>query len=399
MKLPELMGYEFKKMFRRKSCMICTLVILPILLTAGLLMIMGNMDVDGEFVCTRYEYAKMERKIGESMNGMTITEERLLEAKREWQEYSQLKITADNYLEIREKYMEARLLIDIASDEYVSANLKEGAGFYELWQNKLKTSWETLELSDTQIAYLTEKMEGQEEPWAYAYNAAYERFTALQMTIILFVCIIMVICLAPMFGEEYSSRVDALMLSSKYGRSKVFLAKILTGLVFAFSVTVLGFLAVWIEQGIIYGFGDASAPMQVIYQMRQYEYPYPFTSGGVLFLMIAGGTIGILFFAAMIMVFSACMKTAFGPAVAGLMLCFLPMFDGLIPIGTWPLLDMISRFVPGIFASFRRLLEVSVLQAGNWCFQTYQYMPVVYLLLAGIFLLFSARRFLNHRPL
>lgn len=398
MKLTTLIGYEYKKMFRKKSVVICSLLLLPFLLITGALMLTGNVYVEDEFAYSHAELIQAEREAGEAMKGTLITGERLFEAAKQMnQMMMEEERTAATELERQKKYMKDALLVNLLSmNQTENLEGKTSIPYYEQRKERMEASWETAKLSEEQIQYLKEQDRKTEQPWNYAYNTAYQRFAALEISNIMVLCIFFVICLSSIFAEEYTTRVDALLLSTKYGRKATFAAKILTGLSFAMGVSVVCFLAIWLEQVLIYGWGDASAPMQITSYVLQNS-PYAFTTGEMMLMVFAAGIVAALFFAIIIMILSAAMKSAFGPAVICLILTFLPLITMMIP-DTWKVLSTIRNILPGNFGSYNYLLSDHTLQIGKLCFPVYQYVPVVYAILTVAALLFAARTYLRRQP-
>ena len=86
--------------------------------------------------------------------------------------------------------------------------------------------------SDAERAYWTEKQGGVGEPLAYGYAGGWSDVLAC-LGFFAFAMVAVCIALTPVFSGEYQDRTDAVLLSSRYGRSKLVAAKIVAALAFA----------------------------------------------------------------------------------------------------------------------------------------------------------------------
>ena len=120
----------------------------------------------------------------------------------------------------------------------VAAQLDDGAadGFYEAIAGKLQRTLDngmggTWTYSDAERAYWTEKQDGVGEPLAYGYAGGWSDVLAC-LGFFAFAMVAVCIALTPVFSGEYQDRTDAVLLSSRYGRSKLVAAKIVAALAF-----------------------------------------------------------------------------------------------------------------------------------------------------------------------
>ena len=120
----------------------------------------------------------------------------------------------------------------------VAAQLDDGAadGFYEAVAGKLQRTLDngmggTWTYSDAERAYWTEKQNGVGEPLAYGYAGGWSDVLAC-LGFFAFAMVAVCIALTPVFSGEYQDRTDAVLLSSRYGRSKLVAAKIIAALAF-----------------------------------------------------------------------------------------------------------------------------------------------------------------------
>lgn len=71
---------------------------------------------------------------------------------------------------------------------------------------------------------------GSKETWEIIWNG---------ISMLFFLYLVISICIAPVFASEYQTRMDALLLTSRYGKNKVIIAKILASFAFVLFYNVI----------------------------------------------------------------------------------------------------------------------------------------------------------------
>jgi len=138
--------------------------------------------------------------------------------------------------------------------------LTDGAKFYQARNEKIKALLNTpsRDMSTEQKEYWSNMSSKIETPLQYGYHEGWEVIITsfeLLMFALLAVCIV----IAPVFSGEYQAGTDAVILSGKYGKTKLVTAKIISSMLFgvlAFTLHIiiaLGLpLAVFGTDGVIY---------------------------------------------------------------------------------------------------------------------------------------------------
>lgn len=144
--------------------------------------------------------------------------------------------------------------------------------------------------SDAERAYWTQKQAEVTEPIVYGYTGGWQNIMDC-IAFIAFAIIAICVALAPMFAAEYQERTDSVILSSRYGRSKLVAAKLTAAFLFTtayFAVCVVIICAVSLAA---HGTGGADLPIQ----MMALSSPYDFTMAqgtaimvGIAYLMTLG---------------------------------------------------------------------------------------------------------------
>ena len=156
------------------------------------------------------------------------------------------------------------------------------------------------------------------------------------MFVVLAICIV----IAPVFSGEYQSGTDAVILSGKYGKTKLTTAKILAALLFgvlAFTLHVLVALAIPLTA---FGVDGWNLPLQI--NGTTVPYPLTFLEGtlinlGVIYLVLIAMIALTLFL-------SARMRSPYQVLIVIMPVLFIPMF--LTPNGTSGLYNLLVFLTP-----------------------------------------------------
>ena len=179
----------------------------------------------------------------------------------------------------------------------VAAQLDDGAadGFYEAIAGKLQRTLDngmggTWTYSDAERAYWTEKQDGVGEPLAYGYAGGWSDVLAC-LGFFAFAMVAVCIALTPVFSGEYQDRTDAVLLSSRYGRSKLVAAKIVAALAFATAYFALATLIIMGAALAFFGAEGGDLPVQVLSLSIPYDLTMAeatWTAVGIAYLMTLG---------------------------------------------------------------------------------------------------------------
>lgn len=214
----------------------------------------------------------------------------------------------------------------------VAAQLNDGAadGFYEAIADKLQRTLDdgmggTWVYSDAERAYWTEKQDAVGEPLAYGYAGGWSDVLAC-LAFFAFAMVAVCVALTPVFAGEYQDRTDAVLLSSRYGRSKLVAAKIIAALVFATAYFALATLIIMGAALAFFGAEGGDLPVQVLslgipYDLTMAEATW--TAVGIAYLMTLG-------FAALTLLLSSKLRSQLAIFVACAALIFL---TGMVPSG------------------------------------------------------------------
>ncbi|MDE5974546.1 MAG: ABC transporter permease subunit [Eubacterium sp.] len=337
----ELIKLEMKKLCRRKLTIIvtvCGFLATVLFFSLPFLQFLA-WDQDGNML-SRSEAIEYRHKCYDSISG-EITEERVTQDLKEYQEKrnnpDNIIIEKDGevtftdevffgYLSPRSSYMDmlgnTYIPNQLGHNNITKIDLTNGADFYntrnEIVKNLITNNYD---LTESEKEYWLDKNEKINEPYEYGYALGWSSFgdTAVMLIIsILGICI----ALASVFANEYQAGTDAVILSTRYGKSKIIYAKIITSFVFATAVFTVNAITALAIPLITRGADGANLPLQIM----DTTIPYPLT-----FLQATLITIGIAYavmlgLVSITLLCSAKMKTAFPVLIIDVLFIFIPIF-------------------------------------------------------------------------
>lgn len=294
-------------------------------------------------------------------------------------------------------------LLDLIAGNYADPNVSagysaltdldvsDGTDFYQARQDKIEKilNDSSKELSEAEKDYWRNLNSKVEEPFQYGYYEGWEVIISafeLLMFAVLAVCIV----IAPVFSGEYQAGTDAVLLSGKYGKTKLTTAKILAALFFgvlAFTPHVL--LAFGLPLA-AFGTDGWNLPLQI--NGTTVPYPLTFLEGtlinlGVIYLVLLA-MIGVTLF------LSARMKSPYLVLTVVVPVLFVPMF--LSPNGTSGIYNLLVFLTPykSLVPNFGSYLSY---QFGPVVLDAFAVRTVLYAVLALILLPLAGRGFRRHQ--
>ena len=220
-------------------------------------------------------------------------------------------------------------------------DIKDAAFFYQTMEGKIQTLLNnpSRKLSDEQKEYWDSMAGKVDTPLQYGYYEGWEVIISsfeLLMFALLAVCIVV----APVFSGEYQAGTDAVILSAKYGKTKLTTAKIAASLLFGTAAFILHIVVACGLPLAAFGADGWNLPLQI----ANTTIPYPLT-----FLQAALINIGIIYLVLLAMVgltllLSAQLKSPYLVLIILVPILFIPMF--LTPNGTTGAYNLILFLLP-----------------------------------------------------
>ena len=405
-----LVKYEFLKILRKKSTFIVMAV--SLILTGFLfgLPVMQYQIYDQDGVIKgaegiafeKEQYAELSVPLSEEYIAETIREVRRLFEDPDNVGYdgNERFLIGDAYWN---KVAPREKLLNLIANTYSDPNerwgynnlpdldIKEGTHFYQRMEEKIQAVLDSPSraLSREQKEYWGSMADKADTPLQYGYYGGWEIIISsfeLLMFALLAVCIVV----APVFSGEYQSGTDAVILSAKYGKTKLTTAKITASFLFGTATFILHILVAFVLPLAAFGIDGYDLPVQI----ANTAIPYPFT-----FLQAVLINIGIIYLVLLAMIgltlmLSAKMKSPYFVLIILVPVLFIPMF--LTPNGTTGAYNLTLFLLP-YRASMPELGKYISYQFGGQVLDALTMRAVLYGLLAVIMPPLASLGFKKHQ--
>lgn len=155
----------------------------------------------------------------------------------------------------------------------------------------------------------------------YDYSWGWSRLHAMQTVLPFTIGLLLIVVLTPMFSDEYGKKTDSLLLSAKYGKSKLIKAKIIT----SFSIAIFSWLLIQlINIATIFSLFGIEGSKAFVQNWAVNQSPYAFTYLTSYLAVTAMSFVGLLFLTSMILLISSRSKTPFISLIISAIIILLP---------------------------------------------------------------------------
>ena len=270
-------------------------------------------------------------------------------------------------------------------------DMTDGAKFYPSRNEKIESLLNTSSrnLSDEQKAYWRNLNSKVETPLQYGYHEGFKIIMSsfeLLMFALLAVCIV----IAPVFSGEYQAGTDAVILSGKYGKTKLVTAKIISSLLFGVLAFTLHILVAFGLPLAAFGIDGWNLPVQI----AGATIPYPFT-----FLQATLANLGVIYLVLIAMIgltlfLSAKMKSPYLVLIVLVPVLFLPLF--LSPNGTTGVYNLTLFLLP-YRSTMPEIGKYISYQIGGMVFDVFSIRAILYAALTIMMLPLARLGFQKHQ--
>lgn len=220
-------------------------------------------------------------------------------------------------------------------------DIKDGTSFYQTMKGKIQALLNnpSRALSNEQKEYWGNMANNVDTPLQYGYYGGWEVIIS-SFELLMFALLAICVVVAPVFSGEYQAGTDAVILSAKYGKTKLTTAKIAASLLFGTAAFILHIIVACGLPLIAFGADGWNLPLQI----ANTTIPYPFT-----FLQAVLINIGIIYLVLLAMIgltllLSAKIKSPYLVLIILVPILFIPMF--LTPNGTTGAYNLILFLLP-----------------------------------------------------
>lgn len=403
--LKTLVGYEYKKIGKRRSAQIALAFLLAWALFSGFPM--GNYYIEGEAAASHYAIVKQERAALEGMGGRMLDQAFFQEKSQKeaaLKQSQEFKGTGkDGYLSKAywQKYFEMCMPYQYVNQFYALLERNLGSidtdhmdeqSFYRYHGEMLDAIYQTEGLSPGEIAVHKGEAAKVEQPYAYGNMLGFDKYFEQQGFCGLVIMIVIAVCLTPVFVSEYACHTDSLVLSSRFGKNKAIWAKLLAGFSFAILITILCLGILLLEIGMIYGFSGWNLPVQAC--KTGFITSLPLTMLQMLGISVGCAICASCMAAAVVMFCSARIRTGFGVIIVSILFICLPniLIYAVYKKRLW---FMIVNSMPVCAMYPSGITDSRLFSVGSHYFYFFQAIPVAYLFFIagfGAWAFYSFRR-------
>lgn len=405
-----LIKYGFLKILRKKSTLIVMAV--SMLVTAFLfgLPVLQFQTYNQEGVIKGLEGIAYEKEQAAAYS-VPLTNEYVTETIREVQQLFENpdNVGFDGYEQflIEDAYWDGIApredLLNMIAKNYVNPNesagynklpdldISEGTDFYAARQEKIERLLNDASraLSEEQKAYWQDMSSKVDATFTYGYYDGWEIIISsfeLLMFALLAVCIV----IAPVFSGEYQAGTDAVILSAKYGKTKLTTAKIIASYLFgglAFMLHVIVALGLPLAT---FGFDGWDLPLQI----ANTTIPYPFTF--LQAVLVNLGVVYLVLFAmiGLTLMLSAKMKSPYLVLIVLVPVLFIPLF--LSPNGTTGIYNLTLFLLP-YRSTIPEVGKYISYQFGGLVLDAFTVRAILYALLTAVMLPLARLGFKKHQ--
>lgn len=276
-------------------------------------------------------------------------------------------------------------------NNFPDLDINGGASFYQTMERKIQNliNNPSRKLSNEQKEYWGSMAEKVDTPLQYGYYEGWEVIIS-SFELLMFALLAICIVVAPVFSGEYQEGTDAVILSAKYGKTKLTTAKIAASLLFGTAAFILHVVVACGLPLAAFGADGWNLPLQI----ANTAIPYPLT-----FLQAVLINIGIIYLVLLAMVgltllLSAQMKSPYLVLIILVPILFIPMF--LTPNGTTGAYNLTLFLLPYRVAMPEFSKYISY-QFGSLVLDTLTIRAILYVFLTVIMLPLARLGFKKHQ--
>lgn len=213
---------------------------------------------------------------------------------------------------------------------------------------------------------------------------------ALPRQLLMFSLLAVCIVIAPVFSGEYQAGTDAVILSAKYGKTKLTTAKIVASYLFGFAAFTLHIIVAFGLPLVAFGVDGWNLPLQI--NGTTVPYPLTFLQGTLVNL----GVIYLVLFAmiSLTLLLSAKMKSPYLVLIVLVPVLFIPLF--VSPNGTTGLYNLILFLLP-YHSTVPQFGQYISYQFGSLVLDIFSVRAILYATLTVIMLPLAKRFFKQHQ--
>lgn len=412
-----LIRYELKKMLSRRVSQVSIAAVLVLVAVIAFFYVTSQYALEPKEMGTEFEGTAAIAQIKANAEALAgpITDKKATEALREFKEF----VGPDG--EVKEEYRMDRKPYGEKADEYWEFRAKNGSlmalltspwmqdnqmpvsavatidttGTVDLYgqvRSKIVSELHAngaLSYNDEERAFWSEKAQGVHTPIEYGYAGGWAEFLNLAQFLI-FAMLAVVITCASVFNGEYRAKTDAILLSTKFGKSRLGRAKAAASVIAAsaiYWIFTLVFLAIPL---VFYGADGAGLPIQ-IYKITC-TYGISLSAAALICCLV--GYLATLALLGIVLALSAKIDSPMGILAVGVVLILIPVF---VPTMTSSIANRVIYLFPYDALNPFSLFGMVLYAIGPVVVELPVFLAAFYLLLFAAGIALATRTFKRHQ--
>lgn len=363
-----LYKFELRKIINRKILWITGGILLMGLLLWGLASAVLPQSREYSTVSlSGLEMNRAEREAAEQIAGRKIEQKLLDEMQPAYEEF----IVDGNYKKAL-PYLDIYNFIGTVLETNASAEILncDSDTFYAMLNTKLEAN--TMAGREENISY--------NEPLFYqGYFDGWRQMASMMKVLACMEIMFIAICLSTVFTVEHTRKTDQVILCSRFGKKRLYFAKLMAGLTVGIAFTLILTLLMFGIIAFLYGFDGYNTILQFVL-MR----PFNLTLGQAVMILIGLSFAGAILVSVFTMALSELTKNSVSTIgiITGILI--LTMFIMEMPANL-KILSEIWYMIPSNLVSLNGAFRYSMFLLGDRAMLSYQITPIVYFAMAIIF--------------
>lgn len=255
----------------------------------------------------------------------------------------------------------------------------------EIYESRLKQinkEYDTDNLTQGERQYWLEKEEKINKPFVYQRDDAYSEIYNVVYVLNFAILILMALAITGVFADEKVSGADQILFSSKYGKTKLFTAKVLSSLTVGFIVPTIMYAAIVGVNLAVYGCDGYRAVIQIHMPTSLYSFSMG-DSVWIMYIQLLAASFTYVGFALLL---SIATNNHSASTASMVVLMFLSMFN--IP-AKYRLISQIWDLIPSGHIGSWSLLKLQLIKIFGTYYNSVEYSPIIWMLLTIVFIIIA----------
>lgn len=378
-----LYRFEMKKLLQKKLCWVCLLLCAACILCGCLFeAFVGDVYIDGKPFESNYDATRKDLAYAKALNGQAIDQQLIEKTIAAYRAIPQ--DTPGHYIGTEEYQNGTRQFSQIFNQIYQTTTTPRSQlmytwepdeeDYYRMYREYLEEGWKKSYLTEREKDFWRGQLERVETPLTYWEHTVYDRLAIQYQTVAVMTLLAITVCLAGVFPDEHSRRMDQLNLCGKNGRTALYWAKLLTGITFGAAIAAGGSLTALVSLLAVFGPGHFSAPFQLIVP----SYAGPLSCGQAMLIAYGILILTAVLYALLVMTVSELTRNSV--AVLSISGALIILGELMTIPAQYRLAGQLWDWLPFTFLTVSNVFSCLTLPLPGTCLTAWQTVPILYLL-------------------